>query len=587
MTRRLPAIVPAVVAVAALCLSACTGLPESGPIVDAASVAQADGASAPDINAVPPAENATGVEIASGFLDAMTASPTRIDVAKEYLSSSAAEEWDPEAATIIYADKLPPSDEVTRVTVPLVDADRIGRSGGWEGGLSTFEQSLRLDLTIEDGEYRITNPPDALIVPAPWFNQRFRPASLYYFDPTGRILVPEPVYLPRGEQLATSLIAGLLAGPGPDRADVTRSYLPKGLTLRLSVPVSADGVADIQLDGSPTTQTEAGIERMLAQLAWSLRQEPAISSFRVTIGDEAVQVPGGGTDYSVDQAGSYDPTVQGASTDIFGLRDGVLSVRDGNQLRPVPGPFGGADRDVRAAAVNLDATRAAVVTTDGTTVLEATSDEGAQRSAEVTEVFSRGVDLLPPHWDFANRLWLVDRTTEGAVVRVVERGRVRRIAVPAVSGMTVKAFLVSRDGTRIAAVVRGKQGDQLRIGRIAVNDRGEPNAVRATVPLVTDPGIPLRITDIAWNSPTSIALLTPVVPGESFEVRTVSVDGSPSSPDGFSTTVSGRLLGLVGSPSTDVPTYGATATSLLDLLADESYGFALDDSSPTGLRYAG
>ena len=569
-----------------LVLTGCTGLPESGPVVDAEGAGTADGASAPDINAVPPLENATGVEIATGFLDAMTASPTRIDVAKEYLSSSAAEAWDPEAATIIYADKLPPSDEVTRITVPLIGADRIGRSGDWEGGLSAVESELRLDLTIEDGEYRITNPPDALIVPLPWFNQRFRPASLYFFDPTGRILVPEPVYLPRGEQLATSLITGLLAGPGPVGNEVTRSYLAKGLTLRLSVPVSPDGVADIQLDGNPSNQAAAGIERMLAQLAWTLRQEPLITSFSVTIGEDLVQVPNGGTQYAVESAGVYDPTVQGASTDIYGIRSGALVVRDGNQLRNMPGPFGAPEAALRSASVNLNATLAAGVDAAGSTLLSAPSDEGATRATKlVTEVFSGGVDLLPPAWDFADRIWFVDRTAQGAVVRVAERRRVRRVVVPGVSGTRVKAFLVSRDGTRFAAVVRGREGDQLRIGRIAVNERGEPGRVRSTSLLVTDPGLPLRITDIAWNSPTSIAVLTAVVPRESFEVRTVSVDGSPSVIDGFSTTVSGRLIGLVGSESTDLPTYGASATSLRDLLAEASYGFL--GEPPTGLRYAG
>ncbi|CAN5326340.1 MtrAB system accessory lipoprotein LpqB [soil metagenome] len=581
------AVLAALALVAGLALAGCSGLPESGPIVEAQGSGATDGASAPDINAVPPPENATGVEIASGFLDAMTASPTRIDVAKEYLSSSAAEAWDPEASTIIYADKLPPSDEVTRITIPLVGADRIGRSGGWEGGLSTFEESLRLDLTIEDGEYRITNPPDALIVPLPWFNQRFRPASLYFFDPTGRILVPEPAYLPRGEQLATSLITGLLAGPGPGRENVTRSFLPKGLTRGLSVPVSADGVADIALDGSPSTQTEAGVDRMMAQLAWTLRQEPLITSFSVTIGEDVVQVPGGGTQYSVDAAEKYDPTVDGASTDIYGVRAGALVMRDGNQLRAIPGALGDPDLGLRSGAVNLDATLAAGITGDGTTLLLAPSDEGATRSAKLlTEGFSAGVDLLPPTWDFADRVWLVDRTAQGAVVRVVDCGRVRRISVPSVTGTRVKSFLVSRDGTRFAAVIRGKEGDQLRIGRVTVNERGEPSQVSATMSLVTDPGLPLRIADIAWNSPTSIAILTPVVPRESFEVRTVSVDGSPSSADGFSTTISGRLVGLVGSESTEVPTYGATATTLVDLLAQaSSYGFLGDP--PTGLRYAG
>ena len=66
--------------------------------------------------------------------------------------------------------------------------------------------------SVEDGEYRINNPPDALVVPATWFAQRFSQVSLYYFDRTGSVLVPEPVFVPLGDQLATSLVTGLVAG---------------------------------------------------------------------------------------------------------------------------------------------------------------------------------------------------------------------------------------------------------------------------------------------------------------------------------------------------------------------------------------
>ena len=50
----------------------------------------------------------------------------------------------------------------------------------------------------EDGEWRIAKAPDALIVPRTWFAPRFRQVSLYFFDPTGQILVPEPVFVPSG-----------------------------------------------------------------------------------------------------------------------------------------------------------------------------------------------------------------------------------------------------------------------------------------------------------------------------------------------------------------------------------------------------
>ena len=57
-------------------------------------------------------------------------------------------------------------------------------------------------MAIENGEWRIAEAPDALIVPETWFEQRFRQVSLYFFDPSAQILVPEPVFVPRGDQLA-------------------------------------------------------------------------------------------------------------------------------------------------------------------------------------------------------------------------------------------------------------------------------------------------------------------------------------------------------------------------------------------------
>ena len=55
---------------------------------------------------------------------------------------------------------------------------------------------------------------------ATFYEQPFQDASLYFFDPTGRILVPEPVHVPQGQQLTTALVHGLLLGPRPSLAGV-------------------------------------------------------------------------------------------------------------------------------------------------------------------------------------------------------------------------------------------------------------------------------------------------------------------------------------------------------------------------------
>ncbi|QDH10801.1 hypothetical protein FE634_21605 [Nocardioides dongxiaopingii] len=162
-TRRWPAVLLALVCL--LPVTACTGLPDSGPVVEAGTESQVNEREPDEVNAVPPAEDATPDEIVLGFLKAMTAWPTDTEVVEQYLSASAAGEWDPAAATITYVGQPLPREDNLRFTLTLNDAERIGRDGVWAGRLPPEEQQLALDLTIEDGQYRILDPPDALVVP--------------------------------------------------------------------------------------------------------------------------------------------------------------------------------------------------------------------------------------------------------------------------------------------------------------------------------------------------------------------------------------------------------------------------------------
>ncbi len=63
--------------------------------------------------------------------------------------------------------------------------------------------------------------------------------------------------------------------------------------------------------------------------------------------------------------------------------------------------------------------------------------------------------MLRPAWDFAKRLWACRTPGQGAAV-VCVAGRAHRPApVPGITGEDVRRFLVSRDGSRLVAVVRG------------------------------------------------------------------------------------------------------------------------------------
>ena len=228
-------------------LSGCIGLPEDGPVLDAEVAGERSQERVSSIDGRPPQPGASRLEVVKGFLDAMMAWPISTSIAKQYLTDDAAEEWRPNA-TVIYTSLGQPREDGSTVTIPMRDAALLDDSGGWRGSIPADRSTLEFQMTVEDGEFRILEPMDALVVTSDWFKHRYRQASLYYFDPAAQVLVPEPVFVPVGESFATNLVNALLAGPPPRLHDVVQTFIPSGLSVGLSVPV-VDGVAALDLQG--------------------------------------------------------------------------------------------------------------------------------------------------------------------------------------------------------------------------------------------------------------------------------------------------------------------------------------------------
>lgn len=573
----------ALLLVAGLALPAgCVRLPTAGPVVETRSSPSTRQDQATYIDPRPPQRGDSPPDIVKGFLDAMTATPIRTNVAKEFLTRAAQASWSPERQTITYAGDPTPRGRTT-VSVPLSSASRLDSRGAFRGDLSASAADLRFPMVRVGGEWRISRAPDALIVPESWFEERFRQVSLYFFDPSAQILVPEPVYMARGEQLATTLTNGLLQGPGPGLGRISRSFIPPGLTVGLSVPVSADGVADIALKGDAGQQTPQAIELMMAQLVWTLRQEPSIRALRVTIGGEPVSLPGGVSEFSVNQGAAYDPTGARASSELFGLHDGLLVSGGPDGLSPVDGPLGTSAYGVSAVTVDLDGKRVAAVSGDGRSILLAPVIGPAD--TDVRQVVSGASRLLRPSWDFAHRLWLVDAAPGGARVSYVSDDRPVPVTVPGITGRRVRSFLVSRDGSRMVAVVHRRSGDALMVSRLLHDDKGRVLRGTRARRIAWEGTDRLDIRDLAWQSPTTVAVLA-VLTDRLAQVRTISVDGSPPGFDSLSYTLNGQVRSLAGSPVPSEPLYVVYSSALYDLSNAERGSSSLG-TTVSALDYVG
>ena len=541
----------------------CVGMPESGPVVGTGSEGQADEPPGVFIDPKPPEPDASPPEIVTGFLDAMTATPIQTNAAKEFLTTDAQAAWTPEAETITYSEASPPRGGL-RVSVRLGGARHLDGRGAYLGKLPAEDRSLTFPMSSEDGEWRIAQAPDALIVPDSWFEQRFRQASLYFFDPSGQILVPEPVFVPRGEQLATALTSALLRGPGPALEDISRSFIPEGLSFGLSVPVSDEGVADVALRGFSGRLTPDASEQMVAQLAWTLRQEPEIRALRVSVGGQQITLAGGERLFDIEQGAEYDPTVLGASTLLYGLRGGRLVSGPPDSLAPVDGPMGASRLGVRSVAVDITADQVVGVSAGGDSVLRTSVRNQGDR---VESVVSGARGLLRPAWDFNDRVWLVDNGPGGARVSYLSGKSPTGVRVPGVTGRRVDHFIVSRDGSRLVAVVRGANGDRVMISRISHDAQGRVSRVERATHIAWEGDSRLQVRALGWSSTTSVAVLHRLA-RQLYQVRTIPVDGSPPGPDNLLTTLPGQVSGLVASPVQSQSLFAITRTGLVDLTQD-------------------
>lgn len=560
-----------------LVVSGCVGMPTSGPVVVAERGLSASTEPGIAISPRGPEPGASATQVVQGFLDAMRATPVKSNVAAQFLSSGIRQSWNPGQETITYSERSQPRG-LQNVTVELLDAHHLDDRGAWLGELPAERSMLSFPMRREDGQWRIAEAPDALIVPSWWFESRFTQVSLYFFDPTGEILVPEPVFVPQDGSLASVLLHGLVRGPGPGATGVARSFLPAGVTEGLSVPVSSDGVADVSLTGPAGDLSNETIQLIAAQLAWTLRQDPAVTAIRLSIDGRPVQLASGRTRLGVEESPTVDPSGYQPSPYLFGLRDGVLVTRTSEAFEPVQGAFGTGRHPVGSVALDLAANTAAAVSTDGRSLLV-----GPVRAEGKVRTRLTGTRLLRPSWDGLGRLWVVDRRARGADLSYLAGGRRHRVVAPGVTRADVRRFLVSRDGSRLVAVVRRPEGDTVVMTRLRSDDRGRVIGAGPVRTLTDQSEGALRVRDVAWLSPTSVLVLHQL--GDTAQIRTVSVDGARGGYPAISLTVASRVEALVSSPVPSAPRYAVQESELLGLTTEVP-----DEPRPaevTGLTYVG
>ena len=483
-------------------LAGCATIPTSGPVTQGNAVA-GDGAVDFDIIARGPQAGASQEEILRGFLDAAASPQADYGVARSFLTSNFSRSWRPDAGTTIdrYATRSVVAGGPGRLILSVFPVATVSDTGSYAEADAGDSQQLDYQFSQVDGEWRISNAPQGIVLDEATFPIVFRTNSLYFYSPDGRYLVPDVRWFARRESTQTAVLRALLAGPREWLAPGVRSAIPTGTTLDGdSVPVVGQ-VATVSLT-MDTLPSPAELGQLTVQLQNSLLGVTGVSSV-------ALEINGAPVSPTTLPNPIVVPRVDSRPAVLTESGFGFLSTLDGSLAELSPLTAGLEEIEPSAIALGASGQSAAALNAAGVWLV----------TAEESQLLLPGANWLPPVIDPSGTIWSAR-----------EPGRITWVNAEGVSGELVsnwgdgniQALSVSRDGTRLIAALDA--GAQVRIVATAIIrpvDGGVPTGLGDSLLLTQILGGEARLD---WVDPIRIAVLSRL--DSSASVTTITVGGT-------------------------------------------------------------
>ncbi|MEU8271203.1 LpqB family beta-propeller domain-containing protein [Sphaerisporangium sp. NPDC049002] len=506
--RRLRAFALAAVVLAS---ASCSTVPTGGSIFAARDAGGGDPLSQPYVRilAGPPKPNGSPLEIVVGFLAAAASfdDPLRA-LARQYLTGEAQRTWSPFDAITIYDDAKPstdsPRDDIQQAHVALKGTllGELDGDGHYVPSDASAGTGLNKGFTLVKvgGQWRISSAPAGLLLSDDDFKRAYRSFELYFAAYQSVGLVADQVRVPinPGEGLGKTLVHRLLVGPtAPLRGAVESAFGPNVDVNRVSVEGDTV-VADFTYGIVDSALIPGNREALAAQLSWTLK--PLTESRRIEVRVNGEQFPGGPFVIDPRDYERFDPDVLSSQPTTYYLQQGKLHRIDKDSDSPVTLGTGGQARQFTHLAVSNDEPpkMAALEKGGGLWVTGISSGAQWQRWIE-------GPGLTPPSWDRYGDVWSVSRQGphKSQVLRSHDPSQQFTVSAPGLESTDVKAFRVSRDGARVAAIADDGHGEQVLLGSI----NRTTWAVENLHPLVpAEDG--QRIADIAWRDASTLLVLS-------------------------------------------------------------------------------
>lgn len=488
------------VAAAALALAGCVGIPTSGPVVAGPAVDEVD----PDFVVTPngPTPDAEPAAILTGFMLAVRSATNDYAIARQFLTADLADTWNPDAGVLIRTASARLAEvgaDGSRIAYSFTTAANVDADGRYREQ-TPVERTLEFAFALEDGQWRISAAPDGIVLAAVSFERAFAEYPLYFFDASGRYLVPDVRWFPARQNTAARAVQALLAGPDDWLSRSVSTAVPTGTTLGPRSVVVSSGTASVDLSAEAAAATPTDRYRMWQQITATLGVGDAVLTsdgvpMTVTPTGTAAVIdpqPSGGLLIGTGDAFGYS-TSSGVQQ-IDGVSDAIVA--DG------------------AVAVTLARDASAASYLGGNGVVRRV---GALTSIDIDArpgLVAPGLDPFGWTWSGGGASPVEAFSPSGEAAGLV--------AAVLPDGAEITAIAVSRDGTRLVLGFSGRDGASLvALGVVRAAD-GSPTGLSGLVELTAPPG---PVVSAAWVDDTSV-VVSAAVSGRS-QILVVPI-GAPS-----------------------------------------------------------
>lgn len=452
-----------------------------------------------------PRDGMTPTQVVQGFLEASASFDGDHAVARQFLTLPASAEWNTDAGVTIYEGVPSLAELAQSVTVSGTQSGTIAANGRFEVDPPGTDLRQRFALDRVNGEWRIGELPEGLLLSQSDVDRAFRSFAVYFFNPSFTTLVPDARMVPViGPGLATTLVRHLVEGPSDWLLPAVRTGFPDAVGLNIdSVPIEG-GIAKVDLTANARLADDQTRRALSQQIVWTLKQLPDVLAVEISAGGQPLSVPGTPSPQPRDAWPAVDPDGLPPGAMGFVARvDGVVRLIPGG-VRVVPGGAGEGDVTLVDIAVANDSQSIAGIDPEGA-IWRGRLAEGAPLIRVREPGTPTGLAF-----DGSTTVWVVD--PEVGLLAISADGTAESISVTGLANRTTLVSVVpSRDGTRAALVIRRGPRTGLLLGRV-IRASGGATTIAVNEPIRVESRL-VEVVDASWSSADTISVLGSESPG--------------------------------------------------------------------------